>query len=62
MNTLFKLAYVLGVILLVSYIWQFVVPADMVIESRIRLSGYAVLFFVIGYLVVKNIFIQKDKK
>lgn len=61
MGGLYKLAYVLGVILAVSALWNFILPPDMDTEFKFRFSAYVVLIFVMIYFVFKNIIFSKKK-
>lgn len=62
MSSLYKIAYVLGVILVVSAVWQFLLPPDMEILFKIRFSAYVLLFFIVLYFVLKNIIFGKKKE
>ena len=55
MNPLFKLGYWLGVGVVVSAVWNNILPDTMIIELKIRFSAYIVLLFIVLYFVIKNI-------
>ncbi len=61
MGSLYKVAYVLGVILAVSALWHFQLPPDMEMVFKIRFSAYVVLIFIVVYFVFKNIIFGKKK-
>jgi hypothetical protein len=60
MNPLFKLGYWLGVVVVVSAVWNFILPDTMITELKIRFSAYVVLFFIMLYFVIKNIGLNKN--
>ncbi|HEU20598.1 MAG TPA: hypothetical protein ENO00_14670 [Deltaproteobacteria bacterium] len=62
MSSLYKIAYVLAVILAISALWHFLLPPDMEMAFRIRLIGYIVLIFILIYFVFKNIIFRKKKE
>ena len=62
MGSLYKVAYVIGVILAVSAVWHFLLPPDMEMVFKIRFSAYVVLIFIVGYFVFKNIIFAKKKE
>lgn len=61
MGSLYKIAYVLAVILAVSALWHFLLPPDMEMAFKIRFSAYIVLIFIVIYFVFKNIIFGKKK-
>jgi len=61
MINLFTLGYVLGVMIIVSAIWLYLLPPDMVFALKVRFVGFVTLILVIIYFVIKNIFLTKDR-
>jgi hypothetical protein len=59
MHPLFKLGYWLGAGVVISAVWNFILPDTMITELKIRFSAYVVLFFVMLYFVIKNIGLNK---
>lgn len=59
MNPLFKLGYWLGAVVVVSAVWNYLLPDTMITELKIRFSAYVVLFFIVLYFVIKNIVLDK---
>lgn len=55
MNPLFKLGYWLAAGIIISAVWNFILPDTMETELKIRFSAYIVLFFIMLYFVIKNI-------
>ena len=55
MSPLFKLGYWLGAAVVVSAVWNNILPDTMIIELKIRFSSYIILFFIMLYFVIKNI-------
>lgn len=62
MGSLYKIAYLLAVILVLSAIWHFLLPPDMETLFKIRFIAYVALIFVMVYFVFKNIILaDKDE-
>ena len=62
MSSLYKTAYVLGVILVVIAVWQFLLPPDMETVLKIRFSAYILHIFIVMYFVLENIIFGKKKE